>query len=71
MILAGFAGQADHAVCAAAVGLRVCGWLAGVGELVYLPERRLGTSLMAGRPVARVEESGVVEWIEGEVIWLR
>lgn len=62
------AGQADHAVYATAVE---CEWIAGVGEWVYLPERRLGTSLMAGRPVARVEESGVVEWMEGEVIWLR
>lgn len=38
---------------------------------VCLPERRLGTSLMVGRPVARVEDSGVVEWMEGDVIWLR
>lgn len=50
-----------------------CGWLAEVCVCVwvYLPERRLGTSLMAGRPVALVEDRGVVEWMEGEVIWLR
>lgn len=40
-------------------------------QICFVPERRLGTSLMAGRPVPRVEESGVVEWMEGEVIWLR
>lgn len=36
-----------------------------------LPERRRGTSLMVGRPVARVDDSGVVEWMDGDVIWLR
>lgn len=65
-ILAVFAGQADHAVCML-LQLRAGGLLGWV----CLPERRLGTSLMAGRPVARVEDSGVVEWMEGEVIWLR
>lgn len=42
-----------------------------VAQACLVPERRLGTSLMAGKPVARVEDSGVVEWMEGEVIWLR
>lgn len=34
-------------------------------------EMRLGTSVMAGSPVPRVEDSGVVEWMDGDVIWLR
>lgn len=34
-------------------------------------EIRLGTSVMAGSPVPRVEDSGVVEWMDGDVIWLR
>lgn len=36
-----------------------------------LPEMRLGTSVMAGSPVPRVEDNGVVEWMDGDVIWLR
>lgn len=36
-----------------------------------LPEMRLGTSVMAGSPVPRVEDSGVVEWMDGDVIWLK
>lgn len=32
---------------------------------------RLGTSVMAGSPVPRVEDNGVVEWMDGDVIWLR
>ena len=37
------------------------------GRVVVLPGNRLGTSLMAGRPVPRLEERGVVEWTEGEI----
>lgn len=36
-----------------------------------VPGNRLGTSLMAGRPVARLEERGVVEWTEGDAMGLR
>lgn len=38
---------------------------------VDLPGNRLGTSLMAGRPVPRLEERGVVEWTEGDAMGLR
>lgn len=41
------------------------------GRVVVLPGNRLGTSLMAGRPVPRLEERGVVEWTEGDAIGLR
>lgn len=36
-----------------------------------LPGNRLGTSLMAGRPVPLLEERGVVEWTEGDAMGLR
>lgn len=41
------------------------------GRVVVLPGNRLGTSLMAGRPVPRLEERGVVEWTEGDAMGLR
>lgn len=41
------------------------------GRVVALPGNRLGTSLMAGRPVPRLEERGVVEWTEGDAMGLR
>lgn len=41
------------------------------GRVVVLPGKRLGTSLMAGRPVPRLEERGVVEWTEGDAMGLR
>lgn len=36
-----------------------------------LPGRRRGTSLMEGRPVARLEDRGVVECTEGDAMGLR
>lgn len=42
-----------------------------LGKTRSLPERRLGTSVIAGSPVPRVEDKGVVEWMDGEVIWLK
>lgn len=35
------------------------------------PGKRLGTSLMEGRPVPLLEESGVVECTEGDAMGLR
>lgn len=43
----------------------------GSGRVVVLPGNRLGTSLMAGRPVPLLEERGVVEWTEGDAMGLR
>lgn len=40
-------------------------------EVEGVPGNRRGTSLMAGRPVPRLEDRGVVECTEGDAIGLR
>lgn len=47
----------------------LAGWLMRVEEEV--PGSRRGTSLMAGRPVPRLEDKGVVECTEGDAMGLR
>lgn len=45
--------------------------LAGYEVEEEVPGNRRGTSLMAGRPVPRLEDRGVVECTEGDAMGLR
>lgn len=60
-----------HGVSDAVIWVNCGSLVSSGGRVVDLPGNRLGTSLMAGRPVPLLEERGVVEWTEGDAMGLR
>lgn len=54
-----YSGLSEAMEAASATPVPIC--IIVLGKTRSLPERRLGTSVMAGSPVPRVEDRGVVE----------